>query len=197
MISIVMILSIQHRITNAMTRYPHSRLVTIALFENAYLTGMVLSAAGVSPTMTVILLHASTPATGLFTRFFFPSRQYSRSQTRGMWVITAAVFISTLRPLYHMLAGSNSVGVMCSFGYILSAALQGVSNLYKEKCIVSWPEPMDIHYITAWLLSYQFILAVLMAPLFYGMQSEYIIMTTMMMMIVGGTADVIMMGFLC
>lgn len=53
------------------------------------------------------------------------------------------------------------------FFYTLSAAAQGIASLYKEKCIIEWSQPIDIHYLSTWLFTYQFIFAIVISPLLY------------------------------
>ena len=48
----------------------------------------------------------------------------------------------------------------------------GLSSLYKEKSIIDYSLPTDIHSMSCWLFFYQFIVALVFFPLFYLCQGE-------------------------
>jgi hypothetical protein len=77
-----------NKITQRMLEFPHRKLFIMALLDTTSFAGLILSAAAVTPTMTVILLHISTPFVVLGSRMNFPSRVYSESQLRGVYLIT-------------------------------------------------------------------------------------------------------------
>lgn len=178
-----------------MRDFPHHKLLTMALVDTLQFAGLVISATGVSPTMTVILLHASTPCIVWGSRYTFPNRAYSTVQMRGVFLISLAILISISRPiihLYYLKHYGDYADAQSSLLYVIFAALQvmhffllfifpftyisyskssqGFATLYKEKSIIVWSQPMDIHYLSSWLFFYQCIVAIIAAPLIYLFQ---------------------------
>jgi hypothetical protein len=152
-----------------MTNFPNKQLWIMAILDTIYFAGLIISASSVSPTMTVILLHASTPFVVLGSRKIFPNRKYSEIQMKGVFYISFALLISISRPIYNSIGEKNKdySEAYSIFFYILSAATQGFASLYKEKCIIEWSQPIDIHYLSSWLFTYQFIFAIIISPLLY------------------------------
>lgn len=50
----------------------------------------------------------------------------------------------------------------------------GLSTLYKEKSIITWAQPMDIHYLSSWLFFYQLLVAAVLSPFIYLLQGNHI-----------------------
>lgn len=75
-------------ITKGMKKFPNKQLWIMAILDTIYFSGLIISAADVSPTMTVILLHSSTPCVVLCSRKIFPNRKYSEIQMKGIYYIS-------------------------------------------------------------------------------------------------------------
>ena len=151
--------------------FPHSKLFIMALLDTVQFAGLAVSAAGVSPTMTVILLHASTPCLVLGTRYGFPDRKYSLIQMRGVQLIALAVMVSLFGSISHQFfPDEHESDTYSSLVYVSMAALHGLATLYKEREIISWAQPMDIHYLSSWLFLYQSIITLVCGPLIYYLQ---------------------------
>ena len=125
------------------TELPHSKLLIMATLDTIQFAGLILSAAGVSPAMTVILLHSSTPIIVLGSKYFFPERTYSTLQMRGVALILSAVIISFLSSFLIYFHSDNyqdnqlkiqqiSDPISCTL-YISMAALYGFNTLFKVK----------------------------------------------------------------
>lgn len=151
----------------------------MALFDTLSFGGLIISATGVTPTMTVILMHANTPLIVLGSKYIFPDRIYTTLQNIGICLISIALIISISRPLIHMFGFNSSdqrvhhedyTSAICAFLYLCSAALQGIGALYKEKAIIEFSQPADVHVMSCWLFFYQFIYALVGYPLFYSLQ---------------------------
>ena len=84
-----------------MSDFPHSRILSMAIIETIQFGVLFISAAGVTPTMTLILMHANTVSNFLLTRFIYPTRQFTTWQVRGLWLIMAAILCSLARPMVH------------------------------------------------------------------------------------------------
>lgn len=163
--------STTRKITTQMTTFPHSKLRMMAILDTLHFSGLLVCASGVSPTMTVILLHTSTPFIVLGSRLTFPDRKYSEVQMRGVVLISLAMLISLSRPVIDIYQDKLDVkDATASILYAGAAALQGIATLYKEKCIIEWGRPLDIHYLSSWLFVYQFGVAMILAPLIYLLQ---------------------------
>ncbi len=145
----------------------------MAFLDAIQFSGLVVSAAGVSPTMTVILLHANTPFVVLGSRIMFDDRTYSVNQMRGVLMISLAVIISFYRPLAHFFVDNNVSFVASCFGYVIFTAIQGIAMLYKEKCIIEFGKPLDVHELSFWLFFYQFLITVAISPLIFTFQGFY------------------------
>jgi hypothetical protein len=145
-------------------------LFVMALLDTISFAGLILSAAAVTPTMTVILLHISTPFVVLGSRMNFPSRVYSESQLRGVYLITLAVIVSVARHVMDIIIGVNMAFALSSLMYMTAAAVHGLGTVTKEKAIIEWSQPLDIHYLSAWLFFYQIVSCALLSPLIYLLQ---------------------------
>lgn len=152
--------------------FPHAGLIRMATLDALQFSGLVVSAAGVSPTMTVILLHANTPFVVLGSRIMFDGREYSLNQMRGVCMITVAVMISFVRPVYHWYRDDNVPFVTSSFSYVFFTAVQGFAMLYKEKCIIEYGKPLDVHELSFWLFLYQLLITILISPAIYLFQGN-------------------------
>ena len=111
-----------------MKDFPHTKLLIMAVLDTIQFAGLTVSAAGVSPAMTVILLHTSTPFLVLGSRYSFPDRKYSLIQIRGVQLIALAVIISLISSSgYFISPGVHESDITSSFVYFCMAALHGTS----------------------------------------------------------------------
>ena len=163
-------LKFTEKITPRMMEFPHRKLFFMAVLDSVSFAGLILSGAAVTPTMTVILLHISTPFVVLGSRMNFPSRVYSEQQLRGVYLITFAVIVSMLRHVMDVILGVNMGFALSSLVYLLAAAVHGLGTVLKEKAIIEWSQPLDIHYLSAWLFFYQILSCALFSPLIYLLQ---------------------------
>ena len=146
--------------------------------------GLVVSAAGVSPTMTVILLHVSTPCIVLASRWLFPDRKYSLVQMRGVTIIAVAVVMCLARPLARVefdLAARDTMWSSC--WYVIFAAGQGLITVYKERCIIMWSRPLDIYRLSAWLFYYQCMIGIVISPLVYILGGKFVVLMQLMQLL--------------
>lgn len=133
---------LQSRVSVQVPGLPHSKLLIIALLDTVQFAGLTLSTAGVSPAMTVILLHSSTPMIVKISKYFFPERMYSTLHVKGSMLIGFAIVISFLSSfLTYFRSDINqdneqqqyqqkSDPISCLL-YISMAALYGFTTLYK------------------------------------------------------------------
>lgn len=142
----------------------------MALLDAIQFSGLIVSAAGVSPTMTVILLHANTPFVVLGSRLMFDGRVYSASQVKGVLLIACAVVVSFYRPFLHLFRDGNVPFITSSLCYVAFIAVQGFAMLFKEKCIIEHAKPLDVHELSFWLFFYQLIITVILSPAIYCFQ---------------------------
>jgi hypothetical protein len=150
--------------------FSHINLIKMAFLDAISFSGLIVSAAGVSPTMTVILLHANTPFVVLGSRIMFDGRVYSVSQMRGVYMIACAVIISLYRPIEHLVMDGNESFAASSLCYVCFTAVQGFAMLFKEKCIIEYAKPLDVHELSFWLFLYQLIITILISPAIYSFQ---------------------------
>jgi hypothetical protein len=163
---------------------PRTTLWAMAVVDTVGFAGLTVAAAGVSPAMTVVLLHASTPCMVLGAHFYFPDRKYTPVQMRGVGLIalavvagvgtrvaTAAVAGGGGRPeTPDALAHSNWAGALSTLTYAIMAGMQGLATLFKEREIAAFAQPMDIHYLTSALFMHQTAIALVLAPVGYFLQ---------------------------
>lgn len=160
-----------NEITSQMYLFPHSKLMIMALLDTIQFSFLVLAAAGITPTMTVILLHASTPAIVFGSKFFFPTRVFTEAQMRGVYLIVFAIVVGIVQQIWAILTrGIDQSGLLSTLVYILAASLHGCSTLYKEKAIIEWMQPMDVHYLSSWLFFYQVLACLVLGPAIYIFQ---------------------------
>lgn len=157
-----------------MLEFPHRKIILMAIIDSVQFCGLSLAAAGVSPTMTVILLHASTPCLVITTKYFYPDRSYSSVQMKGVYVIIFAILVSISRPIIQLFFVHHFTSVWHSFAYLFFSAMHGFATLYKERTLVEWAQPIDIHYISSWLFFYQCVASVLLTPVLYLFQGDFI-----------------------
>jgi len=161
------------KITARMWQFPKKKLLTMAVLDTLSFTGLCLSAAGVTPTMTVILLHASTPIIVSMSRFAFPDRKYSDTQIKGSNFIVCAIAFSLARSVTDMYYRRDTYNAFSSVMYVASAAIQGVGTLYKEKAVIEWSQQLDIHFLSAGLFFFQMLTMGVLALVLYYMQDLY------------------------
>lgn len=159
-----------------MRTFSHDKIFRMSILETIQFSGLLISANGVPPTMTVILLHISTPCIVLGSRYLFPNRSYSDIQMKGVYFIAIAILMSITRPIIWMITKIDFSCALSSLLYVASSAIQGISVLYKEKCIIEWSRPMDIYFLSSWLFIYQTLIALVFGPfsyMFQGIWSSY------------------------
>jgi hypothetical protein len=90
---------------------------------------------------------------------------------RGVVLIAIAILISTSRPLIQLLVQKFNYNMAwSSLVYVAAAAIQGFATLYKEKSIIVWSQPMDIHFLSSWLFFYQSLVLIILSPVLYMFQ---------------------------
>lgn len=155
-------------ITDNMKNFPHQSIALIALVDSIQFLWSVYSAIGVSPTMTVILLHASTIFIFLASKRVFPSRTYGRLHSFGVILISVAILLGLFKIVYNDYYFSDRFGTTeSSCLYLVASALHGLSTLMKEKALVEWSQPIDVYYLSSWLFFYQFVITVAFSAVFY------------------------------
>lgn len=158
-------------ITPNMKLFPHKWILGIAFVDSVQFLWSVYSAIGVSPTMTVILMHASTLFIVMASRVVTPSRSYGKLHSIGVVFISVAIFLSLFKIIYNDYYFSSNDSrwytTKSAFLYLIASALQGLSTLMKEKALVEWSQPIDIYYLSSWLFFYQFLITVMFSVLFY------------------------------
>ena len=98
----------------------------MAILDTIQFAGFTVSAAGVSPTMTVILLHTSTPFLVLGSKYVFPDRKYSLVQVRGVQLISVAVLTGLVGSISHIFYPDfQESDALSSLFYFSMAALHG------------------------------------------------------------------------
>lgn len=156
-----------NEISNQMREFPHSKILNMAVIDTIQLLLLTFSASGVSPTMTVILLHATTPSILMCSKFVFPDREYGPTHRRGVVIISIAILIALSRPIIFFVSDvSNNIATLQSVSsliYVLAACGQGYSTIYKEKCIIEWSLPISVYYLSTCLFFYQFLLTILVS----------------------------------
>lgn len=161
-------------ITDQMRQFPHSKIMIMSVIDTIQFIMLTFSASKVSPTMSVLLLHASTMFILIFAKFIFPTRNYSASHKQGVMLISLAIFICLIKiALNNFLGESDLITTVCSILYVLAAALQGLSTLYKEKAITDWNQPIDIFYLSSWLFFYQLMVTFALSLLYYIARGEF------------------------
>ena len=120
----------------------------MAVLDTIQFAGLTVSAAGVSPAMTVILLHTSTPFLVLGSRYSFPDRKYSLIQIRGVQLIALAVVISLISSSsYFISPGVHESDVTSSFVYFCMAALHGTSlTRFFITCRLHFMAPLIFYF---------------------------------------------------
>lgn len=158
-------------ITPEMGHFPHSNIVLMAIIDTVPFICMAWSASGVPPTMTVILMHASTIFVIIGSKFTFPQRHYSNMNITGVVLIAVSITICLIKTVLTQVSSKNvshhHMIIVSSFVFVAAASLQGLTTLYKEKCIIQWAQPIDNFYLSSWLFFYQFIVIIMMSMIFY------------------------------
>lgn len=116
-----------------MKEFPQTKLLVIAAIDAVQFAGLVVSASGVPPVVTVLMMHTSTVFFVMASRHAFPDRKYSSVQMRGVQLIALAVavslvgsFLDSANPGSHMPSDPYS-----SVLYLAMCALHGFSTLCK------------------------------------------------------------------
>jgi len=151
---------------------PPSQLLFMASLDVIQFSGLVVSSSGITPTMTLILLHTSTPLFVVGSKFLFPMQKYSLDQIIGNCLIILSILVSLLQPIIAQYFGHAHYNlVLSSVVYTISAGFQGYAMAYKEYSIPSWSvPPLDIHYLSFCLFLLQSILTIIISPIIYSLQ---------------------------
>jgi hypothetical protein len=160
-----------NQITEQMKTFPQEKVFVMAFFDTVQFFGVVYSGIGVSPTMTIILLHASTLFILLGSRFVFPNRHYGPYHHVGVVLISIAISLSIFKIVYYDYLfnhdDSRYFPTKSAVIYVLSCCLQGFSTLYKERALVDWAQPVNIYFLSSRLFLYQFVITLILSMLFY------------------------------
>ena len=162
------------RITTRMWQFPKRKLFVMAMLDTLSFTGLVVSAADVTPTMTVILLHASTPIICYMSQLTFPDREYSALQIKGANFIALAIAISLARSVTDMYYQRDIKIALSSIVYVVSASIQGIGTLYKEKAVIEWSQQLDIHFLSTCLFFFQLLCTLTLACVLYWIQAIHL-----------------------
>lgn len=154
---------VQNRIAVCMKEFPQTKLLIIAAIDAVQFAGLVISATGVPPVVTVLLMHASTVFLVMASRHAFHERKYSSVQMRGVQLIALAVtvslvgsFLDTTNPSSQMLSDPYS-----SVLYLAMCALQGFSTLCKvthKQSTVKLRTSSNMNILT--LMNYQYFIVI-------------------------------------
>lgn len=144
----------------------------MAALDTLQFSGLIIAAAGITPTMTLILLHASTPGTVLGSKILFSQRYYTFLQDRGVLLIIISILLSILQPISFYIQGRSNLNfVNSSIVYALAACFQGIAMMYKESRLPTWSSsPLDIHFLSLCLFSLQTLLTAIVLPFIYASQ---------------------------
>lgn len=157
-------------ITSQMRNFPHKEIFIMALLDSIQFIGLVFSGVNVPPTMTVILMHASTIFVVAGSHFAFPHRKYGDLHKYGLGLISGALILSLMKIFWCDWSASDSdhfFNTREALIYVFSSALQGLSTLYKENSLVTWAQPVNIHYLSSFLFLYQFFITFAFAIIYY------------------------------
>lgn len=157
-------------ITTNTLHFPHSNIIKIACIDTIPFILMAFSASDVPPTMTVILMHASTIFVVLGSKITFPHRKYTMFNFIGIVFISIAIIICLMKAMlekFDISSKTNKSISLDTWMYLIGASLHGFTTLYKEKCIIEWSIPIDNFQLSSRLFFYQFIVAILMSMVFY------------------------------
>jgi hypothetical protein len=166
-----------NEITTNMRNFPLKWIFVIALVDSIQFLWSVYSAIGVTPTMTVILMHASTLFIVLASRVITPARAYGKLHSLGVLFISLAIFLALFKIVYndyyYISPDSRWYTTKSSFLYLIASTLQGMSTLMKEKALVEWSQPIDIYLLSSWLFFFQFLVTVVLSILFYLYEAAF------------------------
>lgn len=149
-----------------LAEFPQKKILTMAVIDTIPFLLMAVSASGVPPTMTVVLMHASTIFVVLGSRFIFPERDYSKYNYIGISLIAVAIALCLIKVMFwrtDLITSASSEVALCCWTFFIAASLHGVSTLYKEKSIIEYGRPIDNLYLSSCLFSFQFIVTLAIA----------------------------------
>lgn len=168
--SVIMIKKVMETKNSKHTEFPQMKLITIAILDSIQFCGLLLSASGVKPILTLLLLHLNTPLIIIYSKYIFPERKYSNNQLIGSLLILIAIICNLTWEIYYDLQSSNEnllYKVFSCFMYALFVSIQAYSTIYKELCIIQFTQPLDAIYLSSSLFNYQFLFCLLICPFVY------------------------------
>jgi hypothetical protein len=145
-------------IHDGMTEFPQNKIMVMAAIDTVPFILMAVSASGVPPTMTVVLMHASTIFVVLGSKVIFPQRDYSKYNYIGIGLIAGAIGLCLIKVMFwriDLISSASSEVALCCWTFLVAASLHGVSTLYKEKSIIEYGRPIDNMYLSSCLFFYQ------------------------------------------
>jgi hypothetical protein len=174
-VTIITVCTTNH-ITAQMRQFPQVQIFNMAVLDTMQFLLLVYSGAGVSPTMTILLLHSSTIFIVLGSKFVFPNRKYGPLHNYGIMLMSIAITLCMLKILWYdyMKNSADFFASRSALIYIGAASLQGLSTLYKEQALTAWSRPINLYYLSAYLFFYQFFVTIAFSGLFYSFTGKHL-----------------------
>ncbi|CAM9681644.1 unnamed protein product [Scytosiphon promiscuus] len=177
----------------SMEGFPVWRLAMMAVLDMLHLVPMIVAAADVAPTLTVLLLQCSAPFC-LAVSGGFCSRRYPRKSVWGAAVIFLGACVSMYLPISrlvearaaledearnheyvpgHLRGTSGDYAIVEGYNtllYVLACLPAAISTVYKQYALEQHGRPVDAHQLSLGVTAFEVVFIALAAPAAYQLQ---------------------------
>ncbi|CAM9253219.1 unnamed protein product [Ectocarpus sp. 13 AM-2016] len=179
----------------SMQGFPVWRLAMMAVLDMLHLVPMIVAAADVAPTLTVLLLQCSAPFCLAVSGGFCSRRRYPRKSVLGAAVIFLGACVAIYLPISRLinaratlhddarsheydpvhLRGDSGDYAIVEAGYntilyVLACLPAAVSTVYKQYALEQHGRPVDAHQLSLGVTAFEVVFIALAAPAAYQLQ---------------------------
>ncbi|CAN0282821.1 unnamed protein product, partial [Ectocarpus sp. 8 AP-2014] len=179
----------------SMQGFPVWRLAMMAVLDMLHLVPMIVAAADVAPTLTVLLLQCSAPFCLAVSGGFCSRRRYPRKSVLGAAVIFLGACVAIYLPIsrlinaratlhddvrsheydpVHLRGGSGDYAIVeagyNTILYVLACLPAAVSTVYKQYALEQHGRPVDAHQLSLGVTAFEVVFIALAAPAAYQLQ---------------------------
>ena len=170
------VVSVPQAIDEEMTEVPKRKFVLMGFLDMLSCVLLTVAAGEVRAPLTVLLLQAQLPLQTLLSWAMLRVR-YQRSHAIGALLILLGVLVN-MGPAFEAMGSGHWESTMSgtqtpdapntrnpwfTLAYLFAAVPGALSAAYKESCLRK--TPIDMCYLNAWVLLFQFVLGLFAAPI--------------------------------
>lgn len=160
-------------ITNHMKKIPQSMIMKIAFLESIQLIWLFFSAYGTSAPLTVILMQSSTISVVYGSKYIIGDRKYKDLHYQGVIYMIIAIVLALIVEIgLNFLFSQKKISALFPVSFLFASLFSGFVTIYKEKLLIEWSQPINIHFLSSCMFFYQALITFLISLFFYFLQGK-------------------------